>query len=78
MPEPSWYTRRPRENSRREILNGIFHITRGGCSCRTGKPSITTFGCGVRVVSSSVCTPHCGRRPLPECGQSGQPKREDR
>ena len=34
MPEPSWFTHRPREHSWREILNGIFYITRGGCSWR--------------------------------------------
>lgn len=34
MPEASWFTHRPREHSYREILNGIFYITRGGCSWR--------------------------------------------
>ncbi|WP_156941925.1 transposase, partial [Meiothermus cerbereus] len=34
MPEPSCFTHRPREHSWREILNGIFYITRSGCSWR--------------------------------------------
>lgn len=34
MPQPSPSPGRPREHSWREILNGIFYITRGGCSWR--------------------------------------------
>lgn len=34
MPQLSPLLHRPREHSYREILNGIFYITRGGCSWR--------------------------------------------
>jgi|UniRef100_A0A7C3I5H3 putative transposase len=34
MPQPSSSSHRPREHPWREILNGIFYITRAGCAWR--------------------------------------------
>src|SRR6266850_605359 len=54
---------RPEHYPKREILNGIFYIVRGGycpMTSRRGRLSITTFGSGVKTGPGHSCTIYCG------------------
>jgi hypothetical protein len=64
---------RPRTHQRRELLDAIFYVVRGGCAwsggcCPTtfhpGKPPTTTFVCGASMVSGRGCMLLCGSEPV--------------
>ena len=82
---------RPQSVDRREILNAVFYLVRGGIQWRMlphdfphGERSITTIGNGVAMArgrrSRTPCGPRSGTRPAgqkPQRRHHRQPNRED-